>query len=117
LPFVMTMHLLLALGLSFLLAALTPFVRDLREIVVVFTSVVMYLMPTVYLPDWMPGVLQPIIYLNPFSYLVWVYQDVLFFGKFSHPYAWPVTFVFALLALSIGYRTFEKLKPYYGNVL
>lgn len=117
LPFVMALHFMLALGLSFLLAALTPFVRDVREVVVVFTSVVIYLMPTVYLPDWMPGILRPIIYLNPFSYLVWVYQDVLFFGEFNHPYAWIVTFVFAVLALGLGYRTFEKLKPYYGNVL
>jgi lipopolysaccharide transport system permease protein len=74
-------------------------------------------MPTVYLPDWMPRILQPVIYLNPFSYVIWVYQDVLFFGTFRHPYAWLVTLVFALLALGLGYRTFEKLKPYYGNVL
>ena len=117
LPAVFVMHFILAIGLSFALAAITPFFRDLRELVVVFTSVVMYLMPTVYLPDWMPRILRPIIYLNPFSYVVWVYQDVLFFGTFRHPYAWLVMLVFALLALGLGYRTFEKLKPYYGNVL
>ena len=65
----------------------------------------------------MPRALQPIIYLNPFSYLVWVYQDVLFFGTIRHPYAWVVTALWALLALGLGYRTFERLKPYYGNVL
>ena len=117
LPCVLVLHLLLALGLSFALSALTSFFRDLRDIVTVFTSVVMYMMPTVYLPDWMPRALQPIIYLNPFSYLVWVYQDVLFFGTIRHPYAWVVTALWALLALGLGYRTFERLKPYYGNVL
>jgi lipopolysaccharide transport system permease protein len=117
LPAVFVIHFVLAIGLSFALAAITPFFRDLRELVIVFTSVVMYLMPTVYLPDWMPRILRPIIYLNPFSYVVWVYQDVLFFGAFRHPYAWLVTLVFALLALGLGYRTFEKLKPYYGNAL
>jgi lipopolysaccharide transport system permease protein len=117
LPAVFVMHFILAIGLSFALAAITPFFRDLRELVIVFTSVVMYLMPTVYLPDWMPPILRPVIYLNPFSYVVWVYQDVLFFGAFRHPYAWLVMLVFALLALGLGYRTFEKLKPYYGNAL
>lgn len=117
LPAAFVLHLSLALGLSFALAALTPFFRDLREIVTVFTSVVMYLMPTLYLPDWMPPVLRPIIYLNPFSYLIWVYQDVLFFGAIRHPVAWVVTVLLALLVLGIGYRAFERLKPYYGNVL
>ncbi len=117
LPAVLVVHFILATGLSFALAAITPFFRDLRDIVTVFVSVVMYMMPTVYLPDWMPRALRPIIYLNPFSYVVWVYQDILFFGVFRHPYAWLVMLVFALLALGIGYRTFEKLKPYYGNAL
>jgi lipopolysaccharide transport system permease protein len=117
LPCALVLHFFLALGLSFALAALTPFFRDLRDIVTVFTSVAMYLMPTVYLPDWMPRALQPIIYLNPFSYLVWVYQDVLFFGAIRHPHAWVVTALGALFGLGLGYRTFEKLKPYYGNVL
>ncbi|MTV15207.1 MULTISPECIES: ABC transporter permease [Bradyrhizobium] len=117
LPVVLVVHGILAIGLSFALSAITPFFRDLRDIVTVFTSIVMYLMPTVYLPDWMPSVLRPLIYSNPFSYVVWVYQDVLFFGTFKHPYAWVVTLLFALLSLGLGYRTFEKLKPYYGNAL
>jgi lipopolysaccharide transport system permease protein len=117
LPAVLVVHAILATGLSFALSAITPFFRDLREIVTVFTSIAMYLMPTVYLPDWMPQVLRPLIYSNPFSYVVWVYQDILFFGAVRHPYAWIITFLFALLSLGLGYRTFEKLKPYYGNAL
>jgi lipopolysaccharide transport system permease protein len=117
LPAVLAVHATLAIGLSFALAAITPFFRDLREIVTVFTSIAMYLMPVVYLPDWMPRALRPLIYSNPFSYVVWVYQDVLFFGEFRHPYAWVVMLVLALLSLGLGYRVFERLKPYYGNAL
>ena len=117
LPAVLAAHVILAIGISFALSAITPFFRDLREIVTVFTSIAMYLMPTVYLPDWMPRVLRPMIYLNPFSYVIWVYQDVLFFGELRHPFAWVVMVLFAVLSLGIGYRTFERLKPYYGNAL
>jgi lipopolysaccharide transport system permease protein len=117
LPLVMALHVILAIGLSFALSAVTAFFRDMREIITVFTSIAMYLMPVVYLPDWMPKVLRPLIYSNPFSYLIWVYQDVLFFGSLRHPYAWAVTLLMVSLSLGLGYRTFERLKPYYGNAL
>jgi len=117
LPLLLALHAMLAIGFSFALSAITAFFRDMREVVTVFTSIAMYLMPLVYLPDWMPGALRPLIYANPLSYIIWVYQDVLFFGSFRHPYAWAIVLLMAPLGLGLGYRTFERLKPYYGNVL
>ncbi len=117
LPLVLVMQVALSIGLAFMLAALTCFVRDLREFVGVFCMVAMYITPAVYLPEWVPIPFQPLLYMNPFSYLTWVYQDTLFFGAILHPWSWAILLVMSVLSLAGGYRLFKKLKPYYGNVL
>jgi lipopolysaccharide transport system permease protein len=117
LPLVILMQLALCLGLAFALAALTCFIRDLREVVGVFCLVAMYVTPAVYLPEWVPEAFRPLLYFNPFSYLTWVYQDTLFFGEIRHPEAWWTVAVMSVVSLSLGFRLFKKLKPFYGNVI
>jgi lipopolysaccharide transport system permease protein len=117
LPLVVFMHGLLALGLTLLLSVITPFLRDVREFVTMYMAVSMYFTPAIYLPDWVPAKVRPILYLNPFSYVVWVYQDTLFFGEIRHGFAWVS---FALLsggAFLVGLVVFRRVKPFLGNVL
>jgi len=64
-----------------------------------------------------PEALRPWLYLNPFSYFIWIYQDCLYFGAVRHPEAWGVAALLALLGLALGMRAFRKLKPYVANVL
>jgi lipopolysaccharide transport system permease protein len=82
-----------------------------------FGSAGIYLLPVFYLPTWVPNLFRPLIYLNPFSHIIWCYQDVLYYGRFEHPWAWVVTLIFNFLIFSLGYRLFCKLKPMLGNVL
>lgn len=117
LPILLALHVALLLGLAFVLSSVTVFVRDVRELVGLLSVVALYLMPVIYLPAWVPAALKPILYLNPFSYLIWAYQDVLFFGELRHPFAWAVLAVMAVGTLAVGARLFAKLKPYYGNAL
>ncbi len=117
LPIVLLMQVALCVGLAFTLAGLTCFVRDLREFVGLFCLIAMYITPAVYLPEWVPISFQALLYLNPFSYLTWVYQDALFFGAILHPWAWLVLLLMSAFSLSFGFRLFKKLKPHYGNVL
>jgi lipopolysaccharide transport system permease protein len=117
LPLVIILQVVFCLGIAFALAALTCFIRDLREVVGVFCLVAMYVTPAVYLPEWVPEIFRPLLYFNPFSYLTWVYHDMLFFGEIRHPEAWLTVAVMSVLSLSFGFRLFKKLKPYYGNVL
>jgi lipopolysaccharide transport system permease protein len=117
LPLVMAAHAILIVGLMLLLASLTPFVRDLREIVTVYSTISMYFTPAIYLPDWVPELLRPVLYMNPFSYVVWVYQDVLFFGRIDHPVAWAVFAAMTIATFAFGYRVFARIRPYLGNVL
>jgi lipopolysaccharide transport system permease protein len=117
LPIAATVHLLAIVGLAFLFSALTVFFRDIQDFVTVFANIGLYIAPVTYLPQWVPAVFRPVLYLNPFSYLIWMYQDVLYFGRIEHPGAWVVSTVGALLAFAFGYRVFRRLKPVFGNAL
>jgi lipopolysaccharide transport system permease protein len=117
LPLLLAVHVALLLGLALLLSVITPYFRDVPELVRVFTAVNIFLIPVMYLPEWVPQGLRPIVDLNPFSHLVWCYQDVLYFGALQHPWSWPITIVLAGLSLLGGSAVFNRLKHYVGGVL
>lgn len=117
LPVLMGLQLLGMIGICCFLGSVGPYFRDLKEFVQVFTLVGVYLVPVVYLPSMVPEIFRPVLYLNPFSYMTWCYQDALYFGEFRHPWAWAVFPLFSLALFCLGYRVFKKLKPMLGNVL
>jgi lipopolysaccharide transport system permease protein len=117
LPAVIAVHAAFLLGIACVLAIATPFFRDVKDLVAVMTVIGVYAVPAFYLPQWVPPLLQPWLYVNPFSYFVWMYQDVLYYGSIQHPLAWAVSLGLATLSLAVGVRSFRKLKPYVANVL
>jgi len=117
LPLAIALHGAFLLGIAYALAIITPFFRDIKDIVAAFTLIGVYLIPAFYLPQWVPEALRPWLYLNPFSYFIWIYQDCLYFGAVRHPEAWGVAALLALLGLALGMRVFRKVKPYVANVL
>lgn len=117
LPLLWFFQLLAMAGAAYLLSAIGVFFRDVKDLVQVSLLLSTYLMPIVYLPEWVPAVLRPILYLNPFSYMVWCYQDALYYGRFEHGYAWGAFAGGALALFYGGYRVFRKLKPHFGNAL
>lgn len=117
LPVVMLIQIGIMLGIAFFLSSVGVFLRDTKDVVQLLGVAGMYLLPIFYLPTWVPEVFKPFLYLNPFSYLVWCYQDVLYFGQIVHPWAWGVAFLFSFFGLITGYKFFRKMKLMFGNVL
>jgi lipopolysaccharide transport system permease protein len=117
LPLLVILQTLTMIGIGYILAAVGVFFRDIKDFVQVFTAVGVYLMPTFFLPSVAPALFKPLFYINPFSYMVWCFQDALFFGRFEHPWAWVVFFCFSLFIFIFGYRVFRRLKDWFGNVL
>lgn len=116
-PLLMGIQVIGMLGIAFLLAPLGAYFRDLKDIVQILATAGIYLLPIFYLPAWVPPLFRPVLYINPFSYLIWCYQDILYYGRFEHPWAWVVTIVLSLLSFSFGFRLFRKLKLTLGNLL
>ena len=76
-----------------------------------------YLTPAIYTPSMVPEAMRPVLLLNPFSHLIWCYQDACYFGRFEHPLSWVLVVSGSVLLFSVGYRFFGKLKVCFGSVL
>jgi lipopolysaccharide transport system permease protein len=55
--------------------------------------------------------------VNPFTYLVYCYQDIFYFGRIAHPWSWLAFPLWSLFCFVAGYRLFRRLRPYFANVL
>jgi len=117
LPVLLVLQALGMIGVSYVLSAIGVYVRDTKDLVQVFAVTGVYLVPAFYLPEFVPSVFSRLLYLNPFSYLIWCYQDALYFGRLQHWWAWIVLPVLSLGIFVIGYRFFRKLKLMFANVL
>jgi lipopolysaccharide transport system permease protein len=117
LPLLLPIQILGLAGLSFLLCSIGAFFRDLKDFMQVFCVTGIYLMPVCYMPEMVPEVIRPLLYLNPFSYMTWCFQDVCYFGTIAHPWAWVMMTVMSLLVFYFGARVFRFLKPMFGNVI
>jgi lipopolysaccharide transport system permease protein len=117
LPVLFAVQVLAMSGTACVFACVGGYFRDLRELVQLFVSVGLYLMPIVYVPAMVPRVLEPLLYLNPFSYMSWCYQDAYYFGRVEHPLAWCVFPVLGVVTFVWGYRVLRKARSMLGNVL
>ncbi len=117
LPLLIFFQIVAMIGVGYILSAVGTYFRDIKDFVQVFNFTGLYLMPIFYLPDQVPGFFRPLLYCNPFSYIVWCYQDALYFGRFEHWWAWLVFPFMSICVFSFGYRLFRKLKMMFGNVL
>lgn len=105
------------IGVSYILSSVGVYFRDVKDFVQVLVVAGVYLIPVIYLPEAVPDVFRPFLYANPFSYIIWVFQDILYYGRLEHLWAWPVYIVLCLGVYYLGYYMFRKLKIMFGSAL
>ena len=108
---------LLTLGLSWFLAALGIFLRDLRQLISVTVSALLFLSPIFYplsiLPDW----IRPIMALNPLAPIVGTMRDLLFFGRLPDWWTFGLSVAFCALVAWLGFVWFNKTRRGFADVL
>jgi lipopolysaccharide transport system permease protein len=108
---------IMLIGLGLLLSALTVFVRDVRDIVQMFTSAGIFLTPILFAPGVVPAWFESIMFYNPFSYVVWCLQDVFYHQAITRPDAWIALLASSLIALWVGETFFRRVRAHFGDAL
>jgi lipopolysaccharide transport system permease protein len=116
-PLLIAISLVLFSGLALLLSCLHVFSRDVREIVTLFLTIGLFIHPILYFPGAVPAAVRPLLYLSPFSYFLFCWQDILFYGGIERPWAWAATVATAMAVFALGARVFVGSKPYFGDFL
>lgn len=110
---------LLALGISWLVAALNVFIRDIGQLVAVVLQIGFWATPIFWDIRIMPPQIQQYLKLNPFFYIVQGYRDS-FISGVPFWFHWKYTIYFWLVTgfiLLCGAYVFRKLKPQFADVL
>ncbi|HET9908504.1 MAG TPA: ABC transporter permease [Anaerolineales bacterium] len=117
LPVLILFQTLGMIGISYLFSSIGVYFRDLKDFVQIFLSIAFFILPILYLPESIPAAVRPILYLNPISYMIWCFQDILYFGHFAHPWAWAIFLFGSVFIFIFGFRVFRRLKTMFGNAL
>ena len=112
----------LTLGVGYLTAALTVFVRDVKHLLNILLQVLMWVTPIMW-PVSMIAVDYPwllrLLKLNPVFYIVQCYKDAMFSAGWfwQHPlwslYFWGLT----IFLFIFGTHTFQKMRCHFADVL
>ena len=116
-PLVLLPLVILTLGVSWFLASLGVFVRDVGQTTGIITTVMMFLSPVFFPISALPEAVRPWIMLNPLTFIIEQMRAVLIWG---HPPQWGLLGLYTLGAIAfawLGYAWFQKTRKGFADVL
>lgn len=117
LPLVLAPLCLMTLGVSWFLAASGIFLRDLRQVVGVGVSVLMFLSPIFYPITAVPERFRAVIHLNPLTGILEQARDLLFWGRIPSVQEWGLATLAGFLCAWLGYAWFAKTRRGFADVV
>lgn len=116
-PVVVLPFCIFAVGVSWALASLGVFLRDVSQFIGAIVMGMMFLAPIFYPATSLPENYRALLYLNPVTSIVEMVRDVLFWGSPPNGRILLASYVFACLAAWIGFAWFQKTRKGFADVL
>lgn len=117
LPLVMLPFVLFVMGLSWALASLGVYVRDVSQIIGLVITVLMFLTPIFYPTSSLPLAYQPLMTLNPLTHPIEMARDLLYWGKLPSIINLAIYYLGALICAALGFAWFQKTRKGFADVL
>lgn len=117
LPLLLIIQLIATLGLSWLMASLGVFIRDMPQINQLWLMAWMYLTPIFFPENNIPPQYQWMIKFNPMAPLIRSYRRILLEGRMPDWGGLSFTLAVAVVFFVFGYWWFERTKKAFADVL
>ena len=117
LPLIILPYLLFIMGLSWFLASLGVYLRDVGQIVNLLTTVLMFMSPIFYPVTALPEGYRHFLYLNPLTTVIEQVRSVLYFGNPPNFLMLVVYWVSAFMISWMGFAWFQKTRKGFSDVL
>ncbi|MET3889530.1 lipopolysaccharide transport system permease protein [Bosea sp. OAE506] len=116
-PLVLAPFLLLVLGLTWFLAALGVFLRDIGQMIGLLVTALMFLSPIFYPMSAIPEAYRTLILLNPLTFPVEQARDVLVWGRMP---SWSGLALYTAISWTVavaGFAWFQRIRKGFADVL
>ena len=117
LPVTLAPLLIMTLGISWLLASLGVFLRDIGQVTSVLSTVLLFVSPIFFPIERLPEGMRAFVYLNPLSVIVDQVRAVVLFGELPD---WQALGIYTLVALAVaqlGYWWFQRTRRGFADAL
>lgn len=116
-PIVLIPLLFFTIGLSWVLASLGVYLRDVAQIISMVVTVLMFLSPIFYPVSALPEKYQILLHLNPLTLVIEQARNVLIWGKSPAPELFTVYLVISTVIAWVGFAWFQKTRKGFADVL
>jgi lipopolysaccharide transport system permease protein len=117
LPFVLLVQLLFTTAITFLLAAVVPFIPDLRFVVENLLTAVFFISGIILQAEAVPELYRPYYYLNPLVNLIEAYRMILMENTWPHSFTLLVIGIFSMLGIWLGSKLIAHFEYIYPKVM
>lgn len=116
-PVILLPLILMIMGLSWGLASLGVFLRDVGQIIGLVVTVLMFLTPIFYPLSAIPQKYHPIIYLNPMAVVVEQARGAMIWGHAPDFRVYAGNLLISVLIAMAGFAWFQKTRQGFADVL
>ena len=117
LPVVIVPLVLATMGIAWILTSLGVFVRDITQVISILTTVLMFLSPIFYPVSALPKEYQPLLHINPLTFMIEEARNVLIWGRMPDWIGWAIYLSVSVVIAWIGFWWFQKTRKGFADVL
>ena len=117
LPIVILPLVLLALGVSWFLAALGVYLRDIGQVTGVLATALLFLSSAMYPADILPPQYRWLMMMNPLTFIMDQAREVTLWGHLPNWTGLGIYAVCALLVMYLGYSAFRLTRRGFADVI
>ena len=117
LPLIIFPFALFIMGLSWALASLGVYLRDILQFITILTTILLFMSPIFYPITALPEAYRHYLYLNPLTLVIEPVRDVLYWGKNPDFILLGIYWVVACTIGWLGFAWFQKTRKGFADVL